>query len=222
MTDQFAAGWYPDPSGTPRLRYFDGHAWTEHYAALAPAAWAPPQTSNAPIERQKRGSWKRKRVLIPAAVIAIGVINVANTPRSNRVATSPATTIATQVLAAEVTSTVSPSSSSTAVTSTTVAAPASTVAPTIAAPTTAKPAVTEPPRVLPIAAPVDTEPAAAAPETSPAATTAGTSPASTAPGTSVYFKNCAEARAAGAAPLHRGDPGYRAALDKDNDGIACE
>ena len=37
-----------------------------------------------------------------------------------------------------------------------------------------------------------------------------------------YYKNCAEARAAGAAPLHRGDPGYRAGLDRDDDGIACE
>ena len=39
---------------------------------------------------------------------------------------------------------------------------------------------------------------------------------------SVYYKNCAEAKAAGAAPLHAGDPGYRAALDRDKDGVACE
>ena len=32
----------------------------------------------------------------------------------------------------------------------------------------------------------------------------------------------AEARAAGAAPIHRGEPGYRAELDRDDDGIACE
>jgi len=37
-----------------------------------------------------------------------------------------------------------------------------------------------------------------------------------------YFANCASARAAGAAPLRRGDSGYRAGLDRDNDGIACE
>lgn len=37
-----------------------------------------------------------------------------------------------------------------------------------------------------------------------------------------YYKNCAAARAAGAAPLYRGQPGYRSALDRDNDGIACE
>ncbi len=37
-----------------------------------------------------------------------------------------------------------------------------------------------------------------------------------------YFANCAAARAAGVAPLRRGDPGYRPGLDRDNDGIACE
>lgn len=38
----------------------------------------------------------------------------------------------------------------------------------------------------------------------------------------VYYKNCVAVRAAGKAPLHRGDPGYRPELDRDNDGIACE
>ena len=39
---------------------------------------------------------------------------------------------------------------------------------------------------------------------------------------SVYYKNCQAARDAGAAPLHRGDPGYRSELDRDGDGVACE
>ena len=39
---------------------------------------------------------------------------------------------------------------------------------------------------------------------------------------SVYYETCADARAAGAAPLHRGEPGYRPGLDKDGDGVACE
>ena len=38
----------------------------------------------------------------------------------------------------------------------------------------------------------------------------------------VHYPNCAAARAAGAAPLRRGDPGYRAGLDRDGDGVACE
>lgn len=36
------------------------------------------------------------------------------------------------------------------------------------------------------------------------------------------FKNCTEARAAGAAPVYRGQPGYGPHLDRDNDGIGCE
>ncbi|MCC0095374.1 excalibur calcium-binding domain-containing protein [Streptomyces flavotricini] len=41
-------------------------------------------------------------------------------------------------------------------------------------------------------------------------------------GSSAYYKTCADARAAGAAPMRRGQPGYRSALDKDQDGIACD
>lgn len=39
---------------------------------------------------------------------------------------------------------------------------------------------------------------------------------------SVYYRNCDAARAAGAAPIWRGQPGYRAEMDGDSDGIACE
>jgi endonuclease YncB( thermonuclease family) len=42
------------------------------------------------------------------------------------------------------------------------------------------------------------------------------------PNQSVYFANCRAAIAAGAAPLHRGQPGYRSQMDGDNDGVACE
>jgi hypothetical protein len=38
----------------------------------------------------------------------------------------------------------------------------------------------------------------------------------------VYFPNCDFARAAGAAPIHASQPGYRPSLDADGDGIACE
>lgn len=36
------------------------------------------------------------------------------------------------------------------------------------------------------------------------------------------YRNCREARAAGAAPLYRGQPGYGPHMDGDGDGIACE
>ncbi|VCT92257.1 Thermonuclease [Mycolicibacterium hassiacum DSM 44199] len=53
--------------------------------------------------------------------------------------------------------------------------------------------------------------------TEPVAGSSGSAPAPT-----VYYRNCAEARAAGAAPLLRGQPGYRSDLDGDGDGVACE
>ncbi len=37
----------------------------------------------------------------------------------------------------------------------------------------------------------------------------------------VYYANCTAVREAGAAPLHKGDPGYSLKLDRDKDGIAC-
>ncbi|MEV0674138.1 excalibur calcium-binding domain-containing protein [Mycobacterium sp. NPDC050441] len=43
----------------------------------------------------------------------------------------------------------------------------------------------------------------------------------TAPTANAY-PNCAAARAAGAAPLYAGQPGYSSKLDRDGDGIACE
>jgi hypothetical protein len=37
-----------------------------------------------------------------------------------------------------------------------------------------------------------------------------------------YFRSCAEVRAAGRAPILRGQDGYRSGLDRDGDGRACE
>lgn len=62
--------------------------------------------------------------------------------------------------------------------------------------------------------------ASAAQQAAPAP--AAAAPAVSSPSTSVYFDNCDAARAAGAAPVRRGDPGYRAGLDRDNDGVGCE
>ena len=81
-----------------------------------------------------------------------------------------------------------------------------TAPPTTAPPTTAAP-VTAPPTTAP---PATSPPPTAPPPTSPPATSG------------VYYANCDEARAAGAAPIRRGEPGYRSALDRDDDGIACD
>lgn len=36
------------------------------------------------------------------------------------------------------------------------------------------------------------------------------------------YRNCTEARAAGASPVFRGQPGYGPHLDRDGDGVGCE
>ncbi|QHK21774.1 PASTA domain-containing protein [Pseudarthrobacter psychrotolerans] len=38
----------------------------------------------------------------------------------------------------------------------------------------------------------------------------------------VYYANCTAARAAGAAPIYAGTPGYGTHLDRDRDGIGCD
>lgn len=50
---------------------------------------------------------------------------------------------------------------------------------------------------------------------------AAPAPAAPAP-SSVYYANCTAARAAGAAPVYAGTPGYGKHLDRDGDGIGCD
>jgi micrococcal nuclease len=52
----------------------------------------------------------------------------------------------------------------------------------------------------------------------------GACPPPTVPATTaaVFYANCDEARAAGVAPIHAGEPGYSTDLDADGDGIACD
>ncbi len=50
-------------------------------------------------------------------------------------------------------------------------------------------------------------------------TTGGSAPRA---GGSTYYANCTAARAAGAAPVMRGQLGYSRKFDRDNDGVGCE
>ena len=43
-----------------------------------------------------------------------------------------------------------------------------------------------------------------------------------APPTNVSYANCDAVRAAGAAPIHVGDPGWASKFDRDGDGVGCE
>ncbi|QCX26482.1 excalibur calcium-binding domain-containing protein [Nocardioides jishulii] len=71
---------------------------------------------------------------------------------------------------------------------------------------------------VPEPTPTRTPAPAPAPEPAPAPAPA---PAPEAPAP-VYFANCTAARAAGAAPVRVGDPGYGRHLDRDGDGVGCE
>ncbi|MCU1542496.1 MAG: hypothetical protein JWM50_361 [Microbacteriaceae bacterium] len=79
----------------------------------------------------------------------------------------------------------------------------------VTSPFTPAPAPAPAPVVAPAPAPVAAPGPVAAPAPAPAAP-------------SVYYENCDAVRAAGAAPIHAGTPGYSTKLDRDSDGIGCD
>lgn len=95
------------------------------------------------------------------------------------------------------------------------------------APTNEKAPVAAPPApVAPQPAPAPVAPAAVAPAPVPAVVVPAPAPVVPAPApaapAAAYYANCSAAKAAGAAPIYAGQAGYRAALDRDSDGVACE
>jgi pyruvate/2-oxoglutarate dehydrogenase complex dihydrolipoamide acyltransferase (E2) component len=91
-----------------------------------------------------------------------------------------------------------------------VPAPAPARAPAPAPAPTPRPAPAPAPRPAPAPAPKPAPAPVPAPAPAPA------------PSGGVYYANCDAARAAGAAPVRVGDPGYSTKLDRDGDGIGCE
>jgi len=65
-------------------------------------------------------------------------------------------------------------------------------------------------------------PSAAAPAALRAPAPAPARVVQAAPAPVQHVANCTEARRLGIAPIYRGDAAYRPALDRDNDGVACE
>lgn len=47
-TPQVPAGWYPDPEGGPRPRWWDGSQWTAQYADPTPASAIPAYAASVP------------------------------------------------------------------------------------------------------------------------------------------------------------------------------
>lgn len=78
-----APNWYPDPHDASRLRYWDGTAWTDHFAPAAPVA-AAPAAGTTPADTQvyaaapagpATGANTRRNLLIAGAVV-VGVLVV--------------------------------------------------------------------------------------------------------------------------------------------------
>ena len=88
---------------------------------------------------------------------------------------------------------------------------------------TPEPEATPKPEVTPEPEPASEEPqeASDAPEVEEEPAAPAPAPQPVRAPTQVY-SSCAQARAAGAAPLYEGDPGYNPRLDRDKDGVACE
>lgn len=235
-----AAGWYNDPTGRSQMRYFDGSSWTDNVAAngqltLEPVtptpatagaavrsgrvAFADPPSTTRPTPPARR-RWSRRRIGILAGAGIAGIAAIASAHTSTTLApvptTGPALTVAVTTIAPATTNATAEATSVTSATSTPPSTPSPTTAPsdasTIAAPPSTSPA-TSPPEPSTVEADVITSaPVAPQPLVSIPKTTAA----------STYYANCSEARAAGAAPLHQGEPGYSRRLDRDGDGIACE
>jgi hypothetical protein len=76
------AGWYPQDDG--RQRYWDGQEWTEHFSA---GQGQPPSGAPAPAPmghaarvapgKSQRPWFKKKRVLIPAGLVVLGIFGAA-------------------------------------------------------------------------------------------------------------------------------------------------
>ncbi|MFD3532099.1 excalibur calcium-binding domain-containing protein [Streptomyces sp. NPDC058664] len=120
-----------------------------------------------------------------------------------------------------------PAATVTASATPTTAAPSPT--PTTPAPTTVEPTPEPTPTTVePTPEPTGAPPRTSAPEPArtpvPEPTTRKPEPVRTteAAPVDVYYENCSAVRAAGAAPIHVGDPGYSRKLDRDGDGVACE
>jgi len=88
---------------------------------------------------------------------------------------------------------------------------------------TPEPEATPKPEVTPEPEPASEEPqeASDAPEVEEEPAAPAPAPQPVRAPTQMY-SSCAQARAAGAAPLYEGDPGYNPRLDRDKDGVACE
>ncbi|MFD6398365.1 excalibur calcium-binding domain-containing protein [Nocardia sp. NPDC060249] len=173
-----------------------------------PDPWARP-----PRQPEKKRRWPLLAGIGVAGVLGLSVVaGLGDDNPSPAARTSPTST--TRIVESSTTTKPSTTTATPTTTASTVLslAPATTIDPPPApiAPTTT--IAPPPPVIVPVPTTVDLP----APRVAAVPQPEAPAPAS------AYYKNCAAAKAAGAAPLHTGDPGYRSGLDRDGDGVACE
>jgi len=194
--------------------------------------WDGPVIDDHPAWTAARSLPRWVKIAVPVLALAIpvvtgGVLAVVLAHRASgdaaaTTATHRAPLAASDTPSASALATASPTSAASPLTSpaTTVATPTTPVPTTAVPPTSVAPTTTAPPSAPPVAGAA----AGGGATGGLAAPSGATAPPSSAspPATAVSYANCAAVRAAGKAPLYRGQPDYAPHLDRDNDGIACE
>lgn len=80
MTDKTPAGWYDNPDGSNTFRYFDGDKWTDHTSPKAGGESPPESDLQGVVDEGESGPrpwFKKKRFIIPAALVVIVVLGAA-------------------------------------------------------------------------------------------------------------------------------------------------
>lgn len=173
--------------------------------------------------QQLSGRAAMKVLLAPIALFLVGLVVAPAEPAVSDRASTTTSTVTTEVSTTVVsttsrTHTPSPTTTKTSTTKTSTTRTSTSTSTTTSEPVEAVETVQhgflyqEPSTEAPAPAPVQ-------PAQQPAQQPA---PAPAPAPAHVHYRNCREAKAAGAAPIYRDQPGYAPHLDRDGDGIACE
>lgn len=164
--------------------------------------------------------WATPAIATLPALVAFGIMSPSPEPvqaaQSSNFAAPAIADVSTSTPVTTTPRTTTPRPSTTTPTTTVAPAP-ETVTVYEAAPTTTAPFVPAPEPVY-VAEPEPVYVAEPEPVYVPPAPLAAVPDASS----YVSYANCSAVRAAGAAPIYAGDPGYSSKLDRDGDGVGCE
>lgn len=215
-----AAGWYPAAHANGEQRYWDGAAWLEF-------------TAPVPTRSPKQGFFirpvtRRTGVIVAGSTLVLGLLigaGMGSTTSQTQVASLASEVSSLKTEVTEATETVTDASADVEAAAEQVAAAKAEVEKVKGQLTASRSKITEMETAATAAqAELDSRASQIADLQGKVSAQSAPAPAPAQPVAprTVPFKNCSEARAAGAAPVHRGDPGYGTNLDRDGDGIGCE